>query len=315
VKASRGTQPIGTAWVLGGAIALAGLAMGTWYLLSHRGDATIAGARAVAAPPVHRARSFESPHFLLRSSATDAESAAVLAAVEQLHAAYARFFQAELAGRPVPGRMQLALYADRGEFQHHNTSKGWAEAFYRHPVSHAYVARNVENPYHWMLHEVTHQLNRELAGFRRVQWVEEGLASYFGTSRIVDGAMRVGDIDPDTYPVWWLPSARLSGDFARDVQVGQVIPLRELMAGGGPGIDRNVNLYYIHYWSLTHFLLEHDGGRYAAGYRRFIASPTPLDFEATVGDLETIESGWYESLLAMTRGRAAGDTAVEVIIE
>jgi hypothetical protein len=312
VKEPRGTQPIGTAWVLGGSIALAVTGIGAWYVFGQRADERPATATKA---PAHRARVFESAHFHLRSSATDAESQAVLAAIESLHAAYAGFFAAELEGRTAPGRMQLALYADRAEFQRHNTSRAWAEAFYRYPVSHAYAARGVENPYHWMLHEVTHQLNREVAGFRRVQWVEEGLASYFGTSRISDGAMRVGDVDPATYPVWWLPSARLSGDFARDVQVGQVIPLRELMAGGGPGIDRNVNLYYIHYWSLTHFLLEFDGGRYAEGYRRFIAAPTPLDFEATVGNLATIEEEWYEYLLAMTRGRIGGDTAVEVLIE
>jgi hypothetical protein len=312
VTASRGTQPIGTAWVLGGAIAIAVIGVGAWHFLGQRDPA---GPDATDTAPTHRARAFESAHFRLRSSATDTESAAVLAAMESLHTAYSGFFAAELDGKWAPARMKLALYADRAEFQRHNTSRAWAEAFYRPPVAHAYVARGVENPYHWMLHEVTHQLNREVAGFRRVQWVEEGLASYFGTSRIVDGAMRVGDIDPDTYPIWWLPSARLSGDFARDVQVGQVIPLRDLMAGGGPGIDRNVNLYYIHYWSLTRFLFQHDGGRYAAGYRRFIASPTPLDFEATVGDLATIESEWYEALLAMTRGRVGGDTAVEVLLE
>lgn len=310
---SRGTQPIGTAWVLGGSIALAALGLGAWYVVGARDSGSRGdGGEAVAGPAAPPIRS---PHFALRSSATPAESAAVLAAMEALHAAYARFFAAELAGRPPPGAMQLALYADRAEFQRNNTSRPWAEAFYRHPVSHAYVARGVENPHHWMLHEVTHQLNREWAGFRRVQWVEEGLASYFGTSRLVEGSLRVGEVDPDTYPVWWLPAARLSGDFARDVQVGQVIPLRELMAGGGPGIDRNVNLYYIHYWSLTHFLLEHDGGRYAAGYRRFIASPQPLDFEATVGDLATIEAEWYDYLLEMTRARFEGESAVEVQIE
>lgn len=310
---SRGTQPIGVGWVLGGSILLVTAGMATLHACSPEAGQPARHSTKASVPA--RAVRSDSAHFTARSTATPGETRAVLAAAEALRTAYVGVFARELRARPAIPRMQLVLYGTRAEFQAHNRSRPWAEAYYLPPASYAYVARGVGNPYHWMLHEATHQLNRELAGFRRVAWSDEGVASYFGTSRIVDGVLRPGDIDPATYPVWWLASARLSGDFARDVRVGQVIPLRELMAGRGPGIDGNVNLYYIHYWSLSHFLFEYDHGRYADGYRRFLSSPVPLDFEATVGPLDRIEPEWYAYLQALVAAHSGGETSVEVQLE
>ena len=44
-----------------------------------------------------------------------------------------------------------------------NPNLGWAEAFYREPYCRAYFSDREVNPYHWMLHESVHQLNREVA--------------------------------------------------------------------------------------------------------------------------------------------------------
>ena len=43
-----------------------------------------------------------------------------------------------------------------------------------------------------------------------------------------------------------------------------VLELRALITGqGGPPMDATVNAHYLGWWSLTHFLLHHDDGRYA----------------------------------------------------
>lgn len=224
--------------------------------------APVAGA-AHPAPPPWRHRT---AHFTIESTAGEADTAEVGRAAEALHAAWRRFFAAELAARalsapqaPATERaaleqrtgtaeapLRLRLYAGQAEFKAHNRSRPWAEAYYLRPVSHAYVARGRGNRHHWMVHELVHQLNTEVLGRRHPRWIEEGLACYFGTSRMTDGALRAGEIDVRTYPAWWLADFALGDDAARDVRGLRMIPLRAMLTGRDvPPLDGNVNLHYV----------------------------------------------------------------------
>lgn len=255
-------------------------------------------------PPLPGARTLETAHYRITTTAEEVQTRQVADAVEALHRAYLDF------SRDLPGvhpridagadRLRLTLYANRAEFQANNRSMWWAEAYYRKPVCYAYFPQDEPSPYHWMLHEATHQLNAEVAGLSLAKWANEGLASYFGTSRLRDGALRLGDIDPETYPVWKLGTAGLSGSLDRDVREGRIIPLRALITGiDAPPIERNVNRYYIEYWSLVHFLLHGDGGRHAAAFRRVLARGGTLEaFTEEIGPPEKIELAWYADLRA-----------------
>ena len=61
----------------------------------------------------------------------------------------------------------------------------WARGFSPREPS-----RNLVNPYHWMLHESVHRLNREVAHLQLGKWLGEGLAEYFSTSRLGAHASR-----------------------------------------------------------------------------------------------------------------------------
>jgi predicted HD phosphohydrolase len=249
--------------------------------------------------PASFAHHVDTAHYAIASNASPEQTQRVAGVVEALHAAYAQFFGEVLPPRPTGARFQMALYRDRRDFQAHNTSRAWAEGFYRKPVCHAYFDAASPNPVHWMLHEATHQLDTEWARFPRTPWVEEGLASYFGTSRIVDGVLRPGEVDPDTYPLWWLEDLRLSGDHDRDIAYRKLVPLRELIDNDGPPIPADVNRYYIGYWSLAHYLLHGDGGRHADAFRAMVAHGGTLeDFERLVGPGDRVEAGWYAYLVA-----------------
>jgi hypothetical protein len=249
--------------------------------------------------PASFARHVDTAHYAIASNASPEQTRRVAEVVEALHAAYADFFAGHLPPRPADARFQLALYRDRPDFQAHNTSRAWAEGFYRKPVCHAYFDADSPNPVHWMLHEATHQLDTEWAGFPRTPWVEEGLAAYFGTSRIVDGVLRPGEFDPDTYPLWWLEDMHLSGSLDNDLYRRRIVPLRELIDNDGPPVPADVNRYYLGYWSLAHYLLHGDGGRHAAAYRAMIAEGGSLEaFERLVGPVERVEAGWYAHLIA-----------------
>ena len=146
-----------------------------------------------------------------------------------------------------------------------------------------------------MLHEATHQLNHEVARLPSIKWINEGLATYFGTSTIRRGKLIPGLIDVNTYPIWALRRLSLAGDSAKDTRLGKIIGLRALISGvGGPGIDEKVNAYYVGYWSLTHFLFHFKHGRYAGKYRALLATAGGIDdFERIVGPINRIQDEWY----------------------
>ena len=238
----------------------------------------------------------ETPHYRVHSTATPTQTRHVADAVESLHAAYMGLFAEEVSPSSRP--LTLVLYADREEFQRNNHSRPWAEAYYLRPACYAYYGGERENPHHWMLHEAVHQLNTEVAGWRLPAWANEGVASYLGASWLENDLLTPGRSDPDTYPIWWLSRMKLTGSLHADVAAVRFIPLRELLEGGGPGIDQHVNLYYLHYWGLTHFLFHYENGRYAAAYKQLLArGASTTDFERLIGPIGEIEEAWYTYML------------------
>lgn len=255
------------------------------------------------APPVSVpvAATTQSRHFEILSSADPAMTARAAAAAEALVDGYARSFP-DMPEWPAAKKLQVRIYASREEFQVNNRSRPWAEAYYHRGVSHAYLDPGKPNPFHWLLHEVVHQLNREVTGYAKEKWINEGMATYFGSSLVADGRLQPGVMDLHAYPLGWLKRWPLSGDWDTDVQAGKVIPLRALITGqGGPPLDATVNAHYMAYWSLSHFLLHHDGGRHAAGYRELVRHGGSLpDFERHIGPVADIERDWYAYLLEKT---------------
>ncbi|WP_192203048.1 hypothetical protein [Pseudoxanthomonas sp. PXM03] len=194
--------------------------------------------------------------------------------------------------------LTLVLYRDADEFARNNRSRPWAEAYYLRPACYAYYGVGSANPHHWMLHEAVHQLNTEVAGWRLPAWANEGVAGYLGASWLENGVLTPGKSDPDTYPIWWLSRMKLTGSLEADVGAVRFIRLRDLLESSGPDINQHVNLYYLHYWGLTHFLFHYENGRYAAAYKQLLArGASTSDFERLIGPIETIEKAWYAYLL------------------
>lgn len=258
--------------------------------------------------PDTAAKQFTTTHYAITSTASEAETGVVAQAVESLHAAYGELFAQSISADPDRKKLLLTLYKNQSEFKMHNKSAFWAEAYYLQPVCYAYYAGEEKNPYHWMLHEATHQLNSEVARFPNSKWINEGLATYFGTSAILAGKLTPGVIDVHTYPIWGVKRLTLSGNLNEDIERGKVIGLQALVSGvGGPNIDEKVNTYYIGYWSLTHFLFHFDSGRYAGKYRELIAAGGSIEnFERIVGPIDRIQGEWYiylQQQVAQTKGK------------
>ncbi len=150
-----------------------------------------------------------------------------------------------------------------------------------------------------MVHEATHQLNREVAGLDLPQWLNEGLAGCFCTSRIRAGHLDLDEVDTNTYPAWWTRLMATSGKLDEDKRGGSVIPLRAIVSGeGGPRLDSHVNLYYLHWWTLVRHLLREHPDALAALLR---SKADLAAFETLVGPIDEVERAWYDSVLALKK--------------
>jgi hypothetical protein len=250
------------------------------------------------------ARLVTTEHYAIASNATQTQTQQAAEGLESLHAAWRAQFADRLEGKPVHARLQVALYRDRADFKAHNAARAWAQGYYRTPVAHAWFDARASNPTHWLLHEATHQLDAEVAGFARTPWVEEGLATYFAASRVVDGELRPGEIDFDAYPLRWLGLIAPSGDLQRDLAARRLVPLQELHDSDGPEHFSDVYGYYLGYWSLTHYLLHGDDGRHAGAFRAMVADGGSFEqFEQRVGRVDGVQAAWYAYVMQQAAAR------------
>lgn len=244
--------------------------------------------------PWHPTQVMETACHKIYSTATTQQTADTARALEMLYTAYSNKLGSVSGCQHPHPLLQVKLYKNRDEMRRINPGLGWAEAFYREPYCRAYYSADEINPYHWMLHESVHQLNHEVAHLKLTHWLEEGLAEYFSTSRLMADKLAVGQIDLNTYPVWWLDDLATSTNLAENLKNGSVIPLRAVITDhGGPSIDTHFNLYYLHWWTLTYFLFESE--KYHDRALQLLQSGGQLeDFEKLIGPVEQVQTEWHD---------------------
>jgi len=244
--------------------------------------------------PWHPTITLETPHHVIYSTASREQAEETARALDLLYTTYSnRLGTLPQFQRDHP-RLKVKLFKDRDEFRRVNPNLGWAEAFYREPYCRAYFSAAENNPYHWMMHESVHQLNREVAHLRPEKWLEEGLATYFSTSILEKDSLQVGRIDPDTYPVWWIDEIATAPNLAENLRNGSVIPLRVIITNhGGPNLNQHFNLYYLHWWTLTRFVLETPQHRDRA-LELVQRGGDVKAFEQIIGPPEQIQKEWHE---------------------
>jgi len=243
--------------------------------------------------PWHPTVRVETTHYSIASTAAQRQTEEIARVVEQLYLTYSNEFASLPGFTASHAKLKMKLYKDRKEFRRINPNLGWAEAFYRHPYCQAYYSASEINPYHWMLHESIHQFNAEVAQLELVKWLDEGLAEYFSTSRFQKGTLLLGRIDPNTYPVWWSEIIATTPSLTTNLQNGSVIPLRAIISGkGGPSLNRNVNLYYLHWWTLTHFIFE--TSKYRPHAQALLKAGGGIAaFERHIGSIEPVQTEWH----------------------
>ena len=257
--------------------------------------------------PWHPAQIVEKAHHKIFSTATQQQIDDTAHALELLYIAYSNRLGSVSGWQHNHPRLQIKLYKDRNEMRRINPGLGWAEAFYREPYCRAYFSADEINHYHWMLHESVHQLNHEVAHLKLAKWLEEGLAEYFSTSRIKADELAVGQIDSNTYPVWWIDDLATTTNLTENINNGSVIPLRAIITTqGGPGMNEHFNLYYLHWWTLTYFIFE--SPKYHARALLLAQRGGGLDaFEEIIGTVEQVQTEWHDYVRQMKAALAGRD--------
>ncbi len=163
----------------------------------------------------------------------------------------------------------------------------------------------------YVIHEALHMLNYERVypeGTYASRWFEEGIANYFGFSR-VDGRLRIdpGEIDKssaftvDTLRIQFDPRFELREHLKR-LREGGPLPLRWLLdpsPGESLWEEELSSRAYGASWTLVHFLMHGEKGRHRKGFLEYAAREAEGagGLEAFSGifgpDLNALEAAWH----------------------
>lgn len=209
----------------------------------------------------------ETEHYRIESSATPEQTREIGLTAEIVYAGYAELMtelQHEIHSYP---KLKMKLFKDRDEF-HRCNLVGWADGLLPPALllSVLLFCGRGAHPYHWMMHEATHQLNAEVA---RLVLPHCGWTRASPAICRPAGSWRTGSVWARSTPTP-IPcggSTRLDSQASWSWTRRPGGPsLRAILSGdGGPDLSKHFNLYYLHWWSLAHFLIQCDNGMWRAG--------------------------------------------------
>jgi hypothetical protein len=165
---------------------------------------------------------------------------------------------------------------------------------------------------HVIQHEGFHQFAHSRFGNDLPPWVNEGVAEFFGESVVVDGTVIVGQTSERT-----LKALRQAIDAGKHIHFADMITMdpERWNANVQKG---DAMLQYMQAWSMVHFLVYGDGGKYRQSFEGFLAliNKGTKSYDAFVrafgtNNLDGFEARWLEH--AKTARPSSFVTAVERI--
>jgi hypothetical protein len=163
---------------------------------------------------------------------------------------------------------------------------------------------------HVIQHEGFHQFAHSRFGNDLPPWVNEGVAEFFGESAVVGGEVIIGQT-----------SERTIKTLREAIAAGKHIRFRDMITMDGERWNANVRtgnaaLQYMQAWSMVHFLIYGENGRYQKQFEAYLGyiNRGSNNYEAFVkafgtDDIDGFESRWAEH--AKTARPSAFLTALE----
>ena len=209
-----------------------------------------------------------SPHFVVSSNAGEKEARRIADQFEQIRA----LFHAEFASLRVDPAQPVLILAAKNE----NTMKmllpeDWEVKGHVHPAGlyqqgedkHYVILRldsAGDNPFHALYHEYTHALlHLNFTGLPL--WLDEGLAEFYGNSRLGEKESRVGTIDESHLYI---------------LAQNKLLPIETLLnvEQGSPYYNEanQASVFYAESWALVHYLLLDPEARERGLLKNFVAA-------------------------------------------
>lgn len=203
-------------------------------------------------------------HYLILSSATREHAELVGDMLEKLYLAFSKVFGKEMELFTPKNRMPVWLFASQEEFDacRKKVCEGFIPnsgilrglfdkstlRFFVHIPQNKDTSR-IETLQPYVLHEGTHQLlyvTTRLRGGKDWLWLDEGLATYFGNSAILNGELQLGQYTEGTNLIQTLKTnAAIAFDLV------DMMKKENYFKG-------NITLNYARSWTFVHFLMQNE---------------------------------------------------------
>lgn len=226
----------------------------------------------ITAPWHQRMQVIRSNHYLIHTDLTEDETRAYARHLDIVYRAYVKRLSS--LRQRAPQSLNVYLFAKRDDYLRTLESQfgidgtGSGGMFFVNPRGNGLAIwteglprRRVE---HVIQHEGFHQVAFALFGGELPVWANEGLAEFFGEGVVVGNELVIGQSSPRTLQA------------LRDaIENNQVIPFRTMLTLSGQAWNANVTsgnarLQYQQAWSMVHFLVYGDGGRYQEAFERYL---------------------------------------------
>jgi hypothetical protein len=174
----------------------------------------------------------------------------------------------------LPASFNVMLFAKRSDYEttlRYNFSinaTGTGGMFFHNPRGSALAiwTEGLPRPrvHHVIQHEGFHQVAFALFQDNLPPWVNEGLAEFFGEGVMVDGQLIIGQTNP-----------RIIAAIKEAIETKAYIPFLQMLTMDGTAWNANVSngsakMQYEQAWSMVHFLVYGEGGKYAEEFSDFL---------------------------------------------
>jgi hypothetical protein len=236
------------------------------------GPARMAAGQQILLPWWQRSPERKMGHYWVKTD-LDAETAIELA--KHLNLMYEEFSR-RLASLPqrAPQKLNVLIFRDRRDYlevlrlRYGVDGRGSGGMFFVTPTG-AGLAFWVEDlpkrrVHHVIQHEGFHQFAYSRFGNDLSPWLNEGLAEFFGASVLVGRSLILGQSTP-----------RVLDSVQEAIELGEYVPFARMLRMTSEQWQRSLHdgsasLLYNQSWSMVHFLVYGDGGRYVSAFEQYL---------------------------------------------